>query len=270
MHMGGINPASPRAKYRQLADLLREQILAGTLSGSLPREKAMADDYGVSLTTLRQALTMLRQEALIVTARGQLARVRPGRMDAGQRYRAAQGNYRSDPDAESAFAREHGVPWSAFDIDREITIEPAPLRVAVLLGLDVGDEVYARRFAHSTDGVLLRLSTSYLPMSFAGTALVDPASELVPGGTIAQLGQHGYQVHRVRTGVQVRSATPFEADMLNLTEPAPKVMESLRAMYLLCTGHAIEVAEHVFAPDRGDVLYFDTFVTAPSPGETPD
>jgi len=53
--------------YRQLADLLREPISGGqfAIGSELPKEAQIADHFGVSLITVRQALRELESEGLI-------------------------------------------------------------------------------------------------------------------------------------------------------------------------------------------------------------
>jgi GntR family transcriptional regulator len=53
--------------YRQLADILREPIADGRypIGGELPKEATMADHFGVSLITVRQALRDLEGDGLI-------------------------------------------------------------------------------------------------------------------------------------------------------------------------------------------------------------
>jgi GntR family transcriptional regulator len=54
---------------RQLADLLAEQIKAGTLPADrpLPSETALRQEYGVSRGTVRAAIAELRERGLVVT-----------------------------------------------------------------------------------------------------------------------------------------------------------------------------------------------------------
>jgi GntR family transcriptional regulator len=53
--------------YRQLADMLREPIADGTypIGSELPKEAVIADHFGVSLITVRQALRDLESDGLI-------------------------------------------------------------------------------------------------------------------------------------------------------------------------------------------------------------
>lgn len=64
--------------YLQLADVLREKIRDGELQPGteLPGEHEMAKQYGVGRPAVRQALGVLRAEALVVTRRGEGTKVR--------------------------------------------------------------------------------------------------------------------------------------------------------------------------------------------------
>lgn len=63
-----IDPNADRAVFRQLADLLRDRILSGDLApgAKLPSELRMTQEYGISRTTVRQAVGILRSEGLVV------------------------------------------------------------------------------------------------------------------------------------------------------------------------------------------------------------
>lgn len=58
----------PKSKSGQLTDILRERLLAGDWSGKLPAERALADEYLVSRSTLRAALKTLENEGLLGSA----------------------------------------------------------------------------------------------------------------------------------------------------------------------------------------------------------
>jgi DNA-binding FadR family transcriptional regulator len=62
-----IDPSADRAVFRQLADLLRDQIKSGELGPGepLPSELRLAQEYGISRTTVRQAIAQLRTEGLV-------------------------------------------------------------------------------------------------------------------------------------------------------------------------------------------------------------
>lgn len=66
-----IDHSADRAVFRQLADLLRDRIQSGELGPGepLPSELRLAQDYGLSRTTVRQAIGQLRTEGLVTVDR---------------------------------------------------------------------------------------------------------------------------------------------------------------------------------------------------------
>ena len=63
---------APRVAYQEVASQLREQILAGDLSAGdrLPTEAELCGKFGVSRSTIREALRMLSSQGLVMTSRG--------------------------------------------------------------------------------------------------------------------------------------------------------------------------------------------------------
>ena len=61
-----------RVAYLEVATRLREQILAGELSAGdrLPTEAELCERFGVSRSTIREALRMLSSQRLVTTSRG--------------------------------------------------------------------------------------------------------------------------------------------------------------------------------------------------------
>jgi DNA-binding GntR family transcriptional regulator len=56
--------------YRQVAGILRARIASGELHGRVPSERALAQEYGVALNTVRKAVAVLKDEGLIYTIKG--------------------------------------------------------------------------------------------------------------------------------------------------------------------------------------------------------
>lgn len=69
---GTINRDSPIPFYFQLAELLEDEIASGRWDSGrrIPSEPDLCDHYGVSRTTVRQALSRLEQEGLITRSKG--------------------------------------------------------------------------------------------------------------------------------------------------------------------------------------------------------
>lgn len=65
-----IDPDRPEPLYRQLAAVLREQISTGRLRGRVPSVRTLQETYGVAQGTAERALTLLREEGVIVSVMG--------------------------------------------------------------------------------------------------------------------------------------------------------------------------------------------------------
>ena len=67
-----IDPASPKDLSAQIADAIRDEIVAGVLivDQRLPSEAELADHFDVSRPTVREALKRLAAQSLIRTQRG--------------------------------------------------------------------------------------------------------------------------------------------------------------------------------------------------------
>src|SRR3954447_2944737 len=109
-----IDPSVDRAVFRQLADLLRGRIESGALSPGepLPSELRLVQEYGISRTTVRQAIAQLRTEGLVTVERprGTFVRV-PEKVNLVVLARGEQAGARMPTEAER---RQHrlaeGVP----------------------------------------------------------------------------------------------------------------------------------------------------------------
>ncbi|MET7539016.1 GntR family transcriptional regulator [Streptomyces sp. NPDC005507] len=144
---------------RQLADLLRHQILSGGFPrGVLPLEDVIAADYRASRNTVRQALDLLRGEQLVERKAG------VGTVVVCEKY--PHGLDRLQGLAETL--HEHGR------VTNEVrTVGPvsAPGPVAHRLGLPEHTDVLCIERLRRLDGLPLSLDLSYLPMDVGGDLL---------------------------------------------------------------------------------------------------
>ena len=65
-----INREIAEPPWRQLYAILRAQIESGELTGRVPGEKHLMQEYGLALATVRKATKLLRDEGWIVTVAG--------------------------------------------------------------------------------------------------------------------------------------------------------------------------------------------------------
>ena len=140
---------------RQLADLLRRQVLA---EETLPCEEDLTVEFSATRNTVREALALLRDDGLITRQPG------VGTVVVGHKY--PHGLNRLAGLAE--VLREHGEVTNEV---RTAGAVPAPAVVAQRLGLPERSEVVYLERLRRLDGVPLSLDLTYLPPDI-GTPLL--------------------------------------------------------------------------------------------------
>jgi len=65
-----IDSDVPVAPWRQLAAILRDRITSGELTGRMPSERTLTQEYGLAHGTVRKAIALLRDEGLVETVAG--------------------------------------------------------------------------------------------------------------------------------------------------------------------------------------------------------
>jgi len=67
-----VDPLAGQPAYRQLADMLREQIASGELPPRtpLPSARTLSQEHGIAVGTVMRAFGVLRQEGLVRTVPG--------------------------------------------------------------------------------------------------------------------------------------------------------------------------------------------------------
>lgn len=240
---------SDRPAYKQLADLLRQQIITGELQpgAPLPSESRLMQELGVSRNTVRLAVQLLRSEGHVVTehGRGTYVRERPPIRRLGpDRYRAdvaPQGD-------ETSFTHDHGIAWADYRLDKVFREVPASERLAGLLDVAEGALLLERHFIFYARGEPQQISLSTYPLDLvAGTPVADPDNEPWPGGNVAQLASLGVTVTRVEESVTARMPMPDESEALLMTAGVPVVAITRR---MLAGDRPVEVADIVIPADR--------------------
>ena len=206
--------------YQQIADTLRQQIADGTLTPGtqLPTEAELTEAYNVSRATVRQALGLLVNEGLVISARprGHFVRQRQPMV-----FRP-QAEFRPRPyTAEmDAFATEHAAEGRAPRQHIEVTIvEPSP-EVAKRLQLALGALVVARRRIRYLDGEPFNTNDSYFPLDLVRDSEIMRPEDIARGANEV-LSELGYRQVRALDEIYVRMPTPDEARRLDLSPGTP-------------------------------------------------
>lgn len=248
---GGVSVAQP--EYLRIAADLRRRISSGEYGpgDQIPTLPALCREYGVSDTTIRNALRLLANEGLIETRARAGTRVRPR----PPVHRMAADRYRAKPGAKSTpFTRDQGIGWSEYRLDKRFEKVQADAELAALFECEVGERLLARHFVFYDNDQPTQMSTSYVRWSdVEGTPVADPISEPWPGGTRAQMGSLGIRVTRITESFTAGMPTEVEAATLRVGAGVPVLRYTRR--HIADTGRIVEVAHPIVR--RGDTTVVD-------------
>ena len=234
-----VDKSSPVPLYYQLAERIKEQILAGVLppGARLPSERELSLQTGMSRMTARQALAYLVHEGALKVKHGVGTFVTEPKLV----YEALRFQGFSE-----AIAQRGGAPSSRVIEQIEII---APERVAVGLELTVAERVYKVVRLRFADDLPLLLETSFIPCALCpGLHSVDLTTTSLYG---LLEREYGVRLRRARQTLESTLATEYECALFGLSSGAPM---------LLAEGVAFRddgrPAEYFKAVYRGDRLKF--------------
>lgn len=226
----------PRAeRARQVADLLRQQIISGGFSGRrLPDERSLATQFGASRNAVREALGLLRVEGLVIRQQGVGTTV--------VRPRYGHGLDRLAGLAETL----SGYGTVSNEVRAARPVAEPPTAVAQRLGLPPGaGAVYLERLRR-LDGAPLSLDTTYVPADI-GRALLgcdltnQDVFALLERTTGQPLGSADITVHAI-------TAEPDAAVLLEVPTGAP--LFSIDRLTRLVDGRPVDVETVLIRADR--------------------
>ncbi|MCC4318679.1 GntR family transcriptional regulator [Streptomyces malaysiensis] len=249
--LGVLDPTSDRAVFRQIADALREAIDKGRFreGDKLPSETELVDHFGVSRMTVRNALSLLQQEGLVVSEHGKGVFVRPRppvRRLASDRFAR-----RHRDQGKAAFTVEAEAAGSRPEVDSlEVKEERPSPDISARLGSP--RKVLARRRRYLLDGRPVEFATSYLPLDLArNTPIAQPNPG--PGGIYARLEEMGHRLDHFDEEIRARMPSPAEVRTLQLASGVP-VIHLVRTAFD-AEGRAVEVCDTVMAADAYVLAY---------------
>ncbi|MBD0736182.1 GntR family transcriptional regulator [Streptomyces sp. CBMA29] len=251
--------------YERIADDLRQLIRAGELhpGDQLPSETKLVEQYGKSLPTLRQALSLLQAEGLIekVHGRGNFVRLprtlvqrtngrhqwEKDRAREPEPLRAQTGSTERDTGLEL----NDLVFYAAY---REIKAEGA---IAEAFGIPVGTALLERtyRTRYRAESAPFNLVRSYLvrDMVAENPDLLDESKEPWPGGTQSQLFTVGIELGRIEERITARPPTAEEAEELGLP-PGTSVLVLRKTSYDVA-GRPVDISDVTLPGDRTELLF---------------
>ena len=238
--------------WAQIADDIRSEISAGTLAPDerLPTEADLTTKYGVARATVRQALTALVNEGLIVprAPRGYFVRLRT------PLYYRPQQEFRPQPKTPEMdrFLSDHSAEGREPRQVIEVSIVEPPEDVRKRLKLEPGEPAALRRRIRYLDGEPFNTNDSYFPLSLVqDTEIMRPAD--IARGANEVLHEQGYpQVHALDE-IYVRMPTQDEARRLELGPGTPIACHICTG--LTANGVPVRVVINVLPGDRHVIVY---------------
>jgi GntR family transcriptional regulator len=227
--MAGPAPSSVPL-HHQIAQVLRVRLESGDWSiGGAVTEQALCEEFRVSRTTVRQALSQLKHDGLLQSRRG-------------------VGTHGVAPPAKKV-VRSSGNPLHASLQTRArvqvLGLVPAPAPVAAFFGVPQGGAVFRFVRVHELDGAPLSVVASYLPARFA-TAFTRTTLRQ----SVHELLWRRFRLRQARSvhAIRVARADTEVAGLLGiaLADPVLRVQSSV----YLPDGKPIRWIENFFREER--------------------
>jgi GntR family transcriptional regulator len=228
------NPARRTAserqpKYLRIEAALRDRITSGQWPAgtALPAQRELADEFGVSIMTLRQALQLLADAGLVDTRHGSGTYV-------AAHYAYELGHLRSFADDLTAQGAKITTRLLAAHV-----VAP-PQEVGARLG-GPGEVLRLRRL-RLVGGRPLIVQTSYLPAQLVRE--LEPA-DLSHRGLYTSLAEHGLTVTRAEETISPTTLGPADARDLARPQASPALVS--HRVSFTAAGIAV-VDDHVLLP----------------------
>jgi GntR family transcriptional regulator len=235
MVSSGIDRNSAVAVYEQIAEALQEQIEAGALKPGqkLPTEPELMAAHGVSRSTVRAALALLKQEGILTGRRAK------GTFVARRELKHELNELRSFPEAMAA----QGLVVSLRPLAWETMLPQA--HVQQQLGLQDGEKILRIDRLHLLDDEPVATDSLALPAWVGERVGIE---NLLTNSSYQVLERAGLSLGAARQRVSAAAATRDIADHLNLRVHDP-VLQIERLTYSL-TGVPIEYLSLFYRADR--------------------
>lgn len=246
-------PAAEEPLYRRIAEDLRRQIEAGELAegAKLTAERELAEEWGASRTTIRQAIRSLVDDGLVYadSPRGTFVRARPALQIRSRRHY----RYVHPGETTSPFARDAEREGKRPDWDWESNEVAASAAVARRLGIQTGDAVMQTDYLFKADDRPVQMSRSWEPLDITrGTRIERPEGPGRIVGVIARFDAIKVRIDRVVETVSARPAASRERQLLAIP-PDVWLITIDRTQY--AGTRAVEITDIVIPADRYALEY---------------
>lgn len=232
-----IDPANIVPKYYQLANILRDRILAGEFAAqqAIPSERQLEEQYNLSRPTIRQAIDLLERQGYLYRVHGKGTFVSPPKLQKGM----------LELTSFSEDMRNRGLEPGQRIL--EFGPVPAPTKVQRQLGLEEDAPVLRIKRLRYGNQEPIGLQDSYLAL---------PKNQIITREEVEQKGSI-YSILEERFGIypteadetlEVTLATPEESELLQISLGSPLLLNE-RTLWSQ-DRHAIEFVSILYRGDR--------------------
>ena len=234
------------AKYRQIADDLRDQITTGVLipGGQLPPEPKLSAAYGASRSTVRLAVGLLIQQGLVETRQGMGTYVAEP-VTPITVLLSRDEDWRVDEPADAA------LPPAGERASRQVTGKfqaetmGANAEVAAALAVPEGTPIVVRRTHRYLGKEPWSLVVSYYPLDIVKGTALEQAGRIGSAGLV--LAEHGHEPTGYRDDIYARMPDAIEADFFQLSSVVPVTVVSRTAYD---AAQPVQLTRYVYRADR--------------------
>jgi GntR family transcriptional regulator len=238
--LGPLDKDLPLPLYYQLKCAVRDAIDLGYWQAGeqLPNENKLAEDFGVSKITVRQALRQLADLGYVRREQGRGTFVSKPKLEQGPR----------DLTGFTEEMRRRRVTATSRVLEHSEA--PADARVAEALELCPGEPVFVLKRLRMADGEPMGIQTAHVPAGLA-PGLVGENFEHASLYEVLQT-RYGLQAARARESHFAALAEPVAAELLGIACGSP-VLAAERVTFL-STGKPLEYVESVMRGDRYSIV----------------
>lgn len=226
--------------HQELSERIKDEDLSA--GSAFPSERELADSYGVSRMTVRQALTSLRQEGLIYNERGVGTFVSKRKLDVHTRN---LGGFSEE-------MRRRGMNPSS----KLLLLKPeiANSQTAENLGIEPGADVFHLERLRLANEMPMAFETAYLPVKICPK--LDKFN--LEKQSLYEILQRefGVELHHAEEILEADCATTQQAKILGVKTNAPLLI--VNRVVFTETNNAIEAVRTIYRADRYRATFFLT------------
>ena len=235
------------AKYRQIADDLREQITTAILppGTQLPTEPKLAAAYGASRSTVRLAIGLLIQQGLVETRQGVGTYVTEP-VTPLTVVLSREEDWRTGEPADAALQPTGEPATRPTTAKFQAEIISANAKMAAALNVAEGTSVVLRRTQRYLGKEPWSLVVSCYPMDIAKGTALEQAAPIATSASLV-LAEHGHQPVGYRDEIYARMPDATETAFFQLATPVPVTVVSRTTFD---TSRPIRLTGYVYRADR--------------------